>query len=713
MPVYQYEGKHYDLPEGLTNEQAISKIETYLGKTPTAPATAPVTTQPQEPQEAPSMVSQMFGMGSPIARFAKGAIVDPLLAANQMLAQTGIFGEGIKKGATQTVQQYEQATQQARAAMGSEGFDPYQLAGGILSPVGKAAVGKTVGAVASPLAKAAVTGATYGALEPVRGGDFLEQKAAQVGVGAVAGPLFEGTIKLLGQAGNIVKGLTPSGREKALRSYLDGLAGPDKTQVISALQDARELVRGSRPTVAEVLADIPTAAELAAVQKQLSSNPKLAGAFKARSAEQQAARESVVQGIAKTDAERQAVEASRKSVFKDIGAKALDMNNQARVALDEISKVVTDGYKSLARAQLPEEMAGKGASPALVDLLKGTPAYKSTSMVSREAASLEQLKKFQLDSLAQNGFFPLKATDIAKPLDKALKGTVSDEAKLVLQGVKDDIMSKADGDGIINSYDLYENVRKVLNQKISTYLNTGDKPFQGGIPQNAARVADDVKAIIDATLDKSSGGLWSDYLKKYGEHSAKLDRMAVGTALAKKLNSSLDVEKAGAFAQAVEESTTSLIKKSTGLPRYEKIEDILTPKESAAVRAVVADLQRQSRATQLMKGVKQGEGIQEGVKAPPLLSRAVTIFNAAMEHIQRGDKAKFDAKMAELYLDPKAMADFISNVPVKKSTGAVKTEVQIMLDAISKFSPQTSRNLLQAMAVRPLVGEASKQPEGQ
>ena len=30
MPVYQYEGKNYDLPEGLSNEQAIAKIEGYL-----------------------------------------------------------------------------------------------------------------------------------------------------------------------------------------------------------------------------------------------------------------------------------------------------------------------------------------------------------------------------------------------------------------------------------------------------------------------------------------------------------------------------------------------------------------------------------------------------------------------------------------------------------------------------------------------------------
>ena len=32
MPVYQYEDKFYDLPDGLTNEQAIARIQEHLGK---------------------------------------------------------------------------------------------------------------------------------------------------------------------------------------------------------------------------------------------------------------------------------------------------------------------------------------------------------------------------------------------------------------------------------------------------------------------------------------------------------------------------------------------------------------------------------------------------------------------------------------------------------------------------------------------------------
>ena len=32
MPVYQYEGVHYSLPDGLSDEEAIGKIKAHLGK---------------------------------------------------------------------------------------------------------------------------------------------------------------------------------------------------------------------------------------------------------------------------------------------------------------------------------------------------------------------------------------------------------------------------------------------------------------------------------------------------------------------------------------------------------------------------------------------------------------------------------------------------------------------------------------------------------
>ena len=46
MPVYEYEGKYYDLPSGISNEEAISKIQSYLG-----------TSKPQAAQPAPQQRS--------------------------------------------------------------------------------------------------------------------------------------------------------------------------------------------------------------------------------------------------------------------------------------------------------------------------------------------------------------------------------------------------------------------------------------------------------------------------------------------------------------------------------------------------------------------------------------------------------------------------------------------------------------------------------
>jgi chemotaxis protein histidine kinase CheA len=44
MPIYQYQGAHYDLPDGLSNEEAIAKIKTHLGQS-TTPTPAQSATQ--------------------------------------------------------------------------------------------------------------------------------------------------------------------------------------------------------------------------------------------------------------------------------------------------------------------------------------------------------------------------------------------------------------------------------------------------------------------------------------------------------------------------------------------------------------------------------------------------------------------------------------------------------------------------------------------
>lgn len=628
-----------------------------------------------------STMERMFGAGSPIARTLKGAVVDPALAVNQMLANTGLFGQGVKTGANQLVRNVEEATTAGRERVGSTGFDPYQLLGGVVSPVNKLvglaqAPAMAAKGIIPAVTRSASTGAALAALQPVAAADadFASKKLEQVATGAVLGPLIEGGVKGVGTLVDKLKGLTASGRSDYMQKSLNELAGPDRQKVITALQDAQELVKGSRPTAAEAVSNIPSAVELMAAQKKLSSQSGVAGKFVERSSEQQAARVRSLQDIAGTEAERAAVSAERASVTGPMREGALDINEIARTTLGNIDK-----------------QANTTAGRLIQQVKEGLPTLQQTSpsfKLSTEdlmAASKDvaySLKKAQLDSLEQNGVFPLLATDITKQIDKALKGTTSDTSKAMLQAVKDKIISKTDENGIIGSRDLYENVRKMSNQDIAKLLGLGDQYASGGIPEQAAKALGNVKKFVDSSLDKSTEGLWTKYLTSYSSYSNKLNRMEIGDYLSKKLQAPFEKERAGAFATAVE-NAAGTIKKSTGIPRYEKLSDVLTSNEVGAVNSVLADLKRSSKAEELARkvGTQEGELPNLAAEIPNFLSKVVTLGRAAIEHLQRGNAKEFNNKMAELMLDPAAMVQFMtSGVKQGKLNELVSSMMKMMDD---------------------------------
>lgn len=711
MPVYQYEGKHYDLPEGLSNEQAIAKIETHLGVAPKA--SSPAAQIPGQSVQAPaaqptevSVMERMFGAGSPIARTLKGAVVDPLLAINQMAANTGLFGQDVKTGANQLVRNVEAATTAGRERVGSTGFDPYQLLGGVVSPANKllgiaTAPTAAMAGVVPTVARSAATGAGMAALQPVAASDseYATKKLEQMTTGAILGPLVEGGVKGIGSLADKLKGLTPSGRTEFMRKNLNELAGPERTKVIEALQDAKELVSGSRPTVAEAISDIPSAVELMAAQKKLSTQSGLAGKFVERTAEQQAARVRALQGISGTEAERAALATERAAVTSPMRESALEQANVAAPIFTRLEKEISDKFSSVAAAEQTTGMVGMAAATQQATALAGKPGWLSAGDIASDAAKRAQaykglagnlrqeakLKQFQLQSLEQNGFFPLRSTDITDQLDKAIKSTVSDQSKTVLQALRDKVLMKADENGMVNSHDIYENVRKTSNQDIAKLLGLGDQYASGGIPTQAAKALGNAKTFIDNALNKSSEGLWSKYLDSYSDYSNKLNRMEIGDYLSNKLQTPLEKERAGAFATAVE-NAAGTIKKSTGIPRYEKLSDVLTSQEVGAVNSVLADLKRSSKADELARKVGTQEAGLPSITAeiPSLLSRAFTVGKAAIEYLQRGNAKEYNNKMAELMADPAATAKFMTEVVKQGKLNELVSSMMKLMDEPTK-----------------------------
>lgn len=201
---------------------------------------------------------KMVGLGSPIARVAKGAIANPLLAINQAggallggagqaieqvtgpNAVTG-FLQDVGRGSSNVVNQYEQATQAARKRVGSEGIDLLELGGSIASPFNRFLPG-------TPVTQAS----TAALLNPVVGENLTpfqiaKAKTEQATVGAVFGKAFEqaipafkeGARKLLdagaelqpgqafgGPAGSIMR--TAESLRDTLYKFVGKEADPDK-----------------------------------------------------------------------------------------------------------------------------------------------------------------------------------------------------------------------------------------------------------------------------------------------------------------------------------------------------------------------------------------------------------------------------------------------------------------------------------------------------
>lgn len=636
-----------------SNETMLEKAGTAVGRFLSTPA--------------PLVTPEQLG-GSTLGRVAQG-VLDPLLGMGQLAAEA-MGNETV----SQRIRQNEARYQQARAAAGDEGFDIARIGGNVASPINYVV---PMGAVGG-LTRSAATGAALAATQPVYGDEFWMDKGVQAAVGGVLGPLAEYGVKGAGKLIDSFKGLTETGRQQALQDWLLKTSGKDKDVIVQALRSAQPVVPGSRPTAMEALANVPEGAPLAAAQQKIGRTPAAAPTRLTREAEQEAARQAQLGTITGTPEQRAAVEAARQATGETREA-ALTMADTVKNAFDSITENVMGQARRIVGPRGSEFVTGEGMPVTnLMDLAKDTTS---------------NLLKYQRTSLADNGFFPLEVKGVITNIDKAIAGADSDLSKAVLNLAKDKILSKADENGLISSVDLYQNVRKTLNQDIESFLTQAGKPAQGGIPQQAAKAAGNVKSFIDASLNKSSNGLWGKYIDEYASHSQKLDRMAIGEALQNKLGTALNnKERAASFAQAVEDSA-SLIKRATGMPRYEKVSQVLTPSETAAVNRVLADLQRLEKGRAMAGSVNAPEYAPKApLEGTAFLSRAYTVAKEVMQALSRGSKEEFERKFIQLAMDPEAMAALMQAGPI--------TNQRKFVEALNKrLSPEGQRILIQTTTV--------------
>lgn len=681
------------IPEGITKEQVKAKAisaglatEADFGvssKPDQSEAEAARLTRQAQPKREPTVIENLFGSGNPLVRAAYGSVVEPAMGYIQTAAKTfGAFlpeqtQKDIVQGVTDISKGVEQAQQQAR---GTTDFDWVKLAGTVVSPMnlvtGPSSAVTKVGKIGEAVKLGAASAATQTVDNPEA---FAEEKLKQVLIGAAVG----GTVMTGAQVLKTVKGviddlpLTAAARERIQKKYVQELVGKNKDEVIAKLRGAQEIVPGSKPTVAEALSETPAGARLVAEQSRVAkTTPE---PFLERTLEQQKARESLLTGTFGTE----------------------DTITRWKDARTRITSTMRDSAMKWA------DVYGETA-PSLIKAVEGieaaTKKAKTFFPSGEKQATLDVLgqnlefKKAQLKSLSDNGFFPLEATSVLQKIDDLSKTPGSRTNDLLLHAANKIKSKLTDPDivdefGIIKSDDLY-NIRKQIGEDLTEYLTAkGNASFSN----EASKVEKTLQSLIDGQMNKASGStLWTDYLKTFSRYSTKIDRMKTGQALQSKLRVELsDKENAGAFAKAVEEFTP-VAKKATGGSFYDKPEDLFTPNELRAVNAVYADLSRRAVAEKIGRAANKGSGLPNEAEKeiPTVFNQYVTAFKSLIATLRRGSQKEFDAKMTELSLDPRAMAEFISSVPATKAQ-------QLVSAMMSKASPEVQDILRKALVVAP------------
>ena len=685
--------KHGFNIQGATEKGASSSdIVTHLMKKET-PVKAQ---QPQEAtgeQQSPSTFDATLGTGSPIARFLKGAVVDPALGLNQLFANTGLFGDTVKKGATQNVQAYNKATNDARAMLGSTGFDPIQFGGAILSPVNKAGMAAQGANLLGRTVTGATTGVGQGLMIPTeREGD---EGAADKLISAAIGGAFGGAIPA-GVAGfkqlvAFVSRLpySQAAKNRALQKYMGDLVPEqDRPQVMGALRDTTPNIEGRQMSAGEALADTPVGIPLIKEQERvLLSNPALA---RERDLQNQQANRQAIEGAFGKESDIPAAMAERSAVTGELRETAM---READRYGNEVGK---PGWLSNATNALETRKA----------------ATEVGDSVKQRAADV-QVKKNQLETLKEEGFYPLKVDSILTEIDR-LATTPGSQSNTILQVAIDSMRNKlikfTDPDtGIIKSDDLY-NIRKQIEEDMVKFL--GENKTLG---KEAAADARMLRGLFDASIEKASGsGTWKRYLDEFATRSKQIDQIKVGRAFLNKLgfDSASGAQQAGTFINAFTNATKTI--KEVTKRNYNKIEDFATPKQINVLKSLSADVSRAERAQLAASYGKTSEGVaNEAQVLPSLINQSLAVTKSILGTLQKGSQKEYDLKMAELMLDPKKLADFIEFLPknrVKEVTEVMATKMSpnIREQFVKLIMPQqTSGSVVNEEQVAPsLINQA-------
>lgn len=198
---------------------------------------------------------------------------------------------------------------------------------------------------------------------------------------------------------------------------------------------------------------------------------------------------------------------------------------------------------------------------------------------------------------------------------------------------------------------------------------------------------------------KQKSPLYEAARAKFAEKSGPINRMEIGQYLESKLLSPLADEapqRAGVFATAVEQAPLTIKKSIEGAPRFEKLSDVLTPKEVRKVEAIRSDLAREAEANRMARAAAQaGPEAGRAVQIPKanLMDRVFNVVNKIVSSLERKIDKRLAIQIATEMLDPQQAAQVIEDAiayaeKTKKTGEKIRKAGEPLKRDIRKYSPE-------------------------
>jgi len=483
----------------------------------------------------------------------------------------------------------------------------------------------------------------------ISGGSVIPEAnvdAGRIGIATVSPAIIPGLIglgrvakgvggKIRDVAAQAIEPLSETGRKAILERYRGKLMNNDPQivqSVIDAAKNAKAIVPGSNPTVAESISHIPEATGIAAYEQKIKGMEGISPAFSKRQTLQEEARSKVLAAIARTPA-------------------------ALKQALDVREGIAGSLYKKAA----PQIAERDATFNELMQRPSMQRVMKQAADIAKEAGRTFKIGQDIPEQVIESPIVSATGQKITKTIPAQV-------SKLPVESLHDMKMAM---DDLIKDPDRF-----------------------GIGAKEAAGIAQTRKELVDWIGSKSQD--YDLARQTYRLLSVEPNRMQVGKVLKDALDSPLESvggisipqsERAGVLAKAVQDAPRT-IKNAMGRQMFDRLDEVLSPSQVQGVNNVVTDLARHQAAKKLaaqtqLRGTDAIPG-DVGLHLPPMLSRPAMISNWALGKLGQDAEARIAERAAVEHLDPKLFAGAISDLPNKLLRQPMPSRTKLMLDAIMR-----------------------------